>query len=65
MMAVVIVPFVIGYPILAIFSLPIFLSALMGVSFKSTTQQHKVQSKQRSLKSNNQVVSHKQLIKVA
>lgn len=36
MMAVVIIPFVIGIPILAVVALPIFLSALMGISFKRT-----------------------------
>jgi len=34
LMAVVIVPFTIGVPILALLALPVFLSALLGVSFK-------------------------------
>lgn len=35
MMAFVIVPFLLGAPMIAILSVPIFLSALMGVSFSS------------------------------
>ena len=35
-MAIVIGSFFIGYPILSILSLPVFLSAMMGISFKRT-----------------------------
>ena len=38
MMVVVVGSFCIGVPALAIFSLPIFLSILLGVSFKKDTQ---------------------------
>ncbi len=33
MMAAVIIPFVVGYPAFALLAVPIFLSALMGISF--------------------------------
>ncbi|MFT4535836.1 MAG: hypothetical protein ACI9P5_003206 [Saprospiraceae bacterium] len=42
MMAAVIVPFFIGIPILAIISLPIFLSAMTAVSFFPPKQNAKI-----------------------
>ncbi len=40
LMIVVIVPFVFGIPFLAIFALPVFLSALLGVSFKKKSKEN-------------------------
>lgn len=41
MMAAVIVPFLIGVPLLAILALPIFLSALMGIKFEFGVKESK------------------------
>jgi len=64
MMAIVIISFIIGYPILAILSLPVFLSALMGVSFKSNSKATKGTIKIAN-RPNIQIVAQKQLSKVA
>lgn len=45
MMASVIVPFVLGVPFLAIIALPIFLSAMTAVSFKSDKKRGQVAMK--------------------
>lgn len=53
LMIVVILPFFLGIPVLSILALPIFLSALMGVSFrneKRNTTRNLVQSKENDLK---------------
>jgi hypothetical protein len=46
MMVIVIGSFVIGYPALAILAVPVFLSALAGVSFKKEKTETQYQSKQ-------------------
>lgn len=47
MMALVIFPFVVGLPFLAILAVPVFLSALMGVSFKKSISS---QAKEKTIK---------------
>lgn len=47
LMAVTIIPVVIGIPMLAILALPVFLSALMGVSFTNNGAEAKIITKER------------------
>ena len=51
MMVSVILPFVLGVPLLAIIALPIFLSAMTAVSFKPTKK--RAQVKMTAYKTNN------------
>lgn len=55
MMAAVIIPFMIGIPVLAIIALPIFLSALMGVKFDWRTSKKETHSSKISLKTNREI----------
>lgn len=45
MMFMVVMPFLIGVPLLAIFAVPIFLSALLGIDFKSEKRSYSPTSK--------------------
>jgi len=44
MMAVIIASFTLGYPVLAILSFPIFISAIAGISIKTKATQTNIQS---------------------
>ncbi len=52
MMAIVISTFILGYPVLAIIAVPVFLSGLAGVSFKKASL---IKVKTRQLNTNQNV----------
>lgn len=51
LMAVVIIPFFLGIPLLSLFALPLFLIAILGISFKKekTSISKSVPTKERSI----------------
>jgi len=52
MMLIVIVPFVLGMPLLSLFALPMFLIAILGISFKNENRNEETkikESKSRAL----------------
>ena len=48
MMACVIIPIFIGYPVLAFLSIPVFLSIMFGISFKRSKENKTVKQESRS-----------------
>ncbi|MEM9547777.1 MAG: hypothetical protein AAGA77_17475 [Bacteroidota bacterium] len=55
MMAVIIVAFTAGYPMLAVLAFPIFISAFTAVSFTSKTSQAKQEKMRKDVKEINMV----------
>lgn len=49
MMAVVVLSYVLGYELIAIIALPIFLSAIMGIKFETKTMDTSTKSISRSM----------------